>query len=83
MALIKREDALKALCEYCPCEDYEFCESKCAEYHSISTIPEFTARREVVEYNDGSVDVECGNCGWDVPRSGTRYCAHCGARLED
>ena len=49
----------------------------------IKYIPEVTARREVVEYNDGSVDVECSNCGWDVPRSGTRYCTHCGARLED
>ena len=48
----------------------------------VKYIPEVTARREVVEYNDGSVDVECGNCGWDVPISGTSYCAHCGARLE-
>ena len=44
-------------------------------------IPEVTAYREVTEYNDGSVDVECGNCGWTVPISGTRYCAHCGAKL--
>lgn len=46
-------------------------------------IPEITAHREIVEYNDGSVDVECSNCGWDIPISGTRYCAYCGARLED
>jgi hypothetical protein len=48
----------------------------------IKYIPEIVARREVVEYNDGSVDTECSNCGWPVPKSGTRYCAQCGAKLE-
>ena len=47
----------------------------------VKFIPEVSAYREVVEYNDGSVDVECGRCGWTAPISGTRYCAHCGAKL--
>lgn len=44
-------------------------------------VPEVTARREAVEYNDGSVRIECSNCGSSIPISGMRYCPYCGAKF--
>jgi hypothetical protein len=37
--LININDALKKLCEFCSCGDYEECDYWCSEFENISNIP--------------------------------------------
>ena len=80
---IKREDALKSICEYCSekgmCADANV---HCAEYADIKSVPAAdVAPVRHGKWEDGYSVVFCSVCGeqseWRTP-----YCPMCGAKME-